>query len=52
MECTYFRGGRGRGAENLKSVPQILLGLVMLFEFNSRINTKNLYQHLDLSNLY
>lgn len=33
MECTYFWGGRRRGAENLKSVPQILLGLVMLFEF-------------------
>lgn len=52
MECTYFWGGGRRGTENFKSVPQILLGLVMLFEFNGRINTKNLYQLLGLSNLY
>ena len=51
MECMYFFS-YGVGAMNFKSVPQILLGLVMLFGFNSRINIKSLNQRLDLSGLY
>ena len=48
-----FLGGEGRGLGIFKSVPQILLGLVMLLGFRSRINTKkNLYQYLGLSKLY
>ena len=53
MECTYFWGGKGGELGIFKSVPQILLGLVMLLGFSSRINTKkNLYQYLGLSELY
>lgn len=52
MHIFLGMGRERKGSRNLKSVPQILPGLVILFGFNRGINTKTLNHYLGLSDLH